>query len=124
MDCLGAGEIRVKGGNLFREYWRKPEATASEFDEDGWFKTGDTGCCDGDPPYWRILGRTSVDIINSGGYKISALAIEDVLLQHEQIGEVAVVGLPDETLGEKVTAVIAPKEGHQVSHRALHSEIL
>lgn len=110
-----AGEIRVKGRNLFREYWNRPEATAAEFDDDGWFKTGDTGCCEGEPPYWRILGRTSVDIINSGGYKISALSIEDVLLQHEGVGEVAVVGLPDETLGEKVVAVLAAAAGRTVS---------
>ncbi|KAK9819448.1 hypothetical protein WJX74_006714 [Apatococcus lobatus] len=109
------GEIRVKGSNLFREYWNRPEATAAEFDEKGWFKTGDTGCCEGDPAYWRILGRTSVDIINSAGYKISALGIEDVLLQHGGVGEVAVVGLKDETLGEKVAAIIAPAEGKQVT---------
>ncbi len=104
----------MKGSNLFREYWNKPAATAKEFDEDGWFKTGDTGCCDGNPPYWRILGRTSVDIINSGGYKISALAIEDILLQHPGIGEAAVMGLPDEALGEIVAAVISPKENETV----------
>ena len=104
----------MKGANLFREYWNRPEATAAEFDEEGWFKTGDTGCCEGDPAYWRILGRTSVDIINSGGYKISALAIEDVLLQQDGVGEVAVLGLKDETLGEMVAAVIAPAEGKQV----------
>ena len=112
----------MKGANLFREYWNRPEATAAEFDEDGWFKTGDTGCCEGDPAYWRILGRTSVDIINSGGYKISALGIEDVLLQHEGVGEVAVVGLKDETLGEMVAAVIAPAEGKQVTSSCLDAQ--
>lgn len=62
---------------------------------------------EGRPPYWRILGRTSVDIIKSGGYKISALAIENALLAHERIRECAVLGLPDEALGEVIAAVVA-----------------
>ena len=62
---------------------------------------------DGSPPYWRILGRTSVDIIKSGGYKISALGIENVLLAHPRVAECAIVGLPDETLGERITAIVA-----------------
>ena len=64
---------------------------------------------DGEPPYWRILGRTSVDIIKSGGYKISALAVENVLLAHPAVAECAVVGLPDDVLGERVAAVVACK---------------
>ncbi len=65
---------------------------------------------DGDPPYWRILGRTSVDIIKSAGYKISALGIENVLLAHPAVAECAVVGLPDDALGERVAAVVACKD--------------
>ncbi len=61
---------------------------------------GDTATTEGDPPYFRLLGRTSVDVIKSGGFKISALDVESALLQHPSIAEVAVVGLPDETLGE------------------------
>ena len=80
-------------------------------------RTGDTAVLEGSPPYWRILGRTSVDIIKSGGYKISAPAIEDVLLSHDNIRECAVVGIPDETMGELIAAVIA-WEGDQVSHPA------
>ena len=64
---------------------------------------------DGAPPYWRILGRTSVDIIKSGGYKISALGIENVLLAHPRVAECAVVGLPDDMLGERVAAIVACK---------------
>ena len=66
---------------------------------------------DGAPPYWRILGRTSVDIIKSGGYKISALGIENVLLAHPRVAECAVVGLPDDMLGECIAAVVACKGG-------------
>jgi malonyl-CoA/methylmalonyl-CoA synthetase len=65
---------------------------------------------DGDPPYWRILGRTSVDIIKSAGYKVSALGIESVLLAHPAVAECAVVGLPDDALGERIAAVVACKD--------------
>ena len=74
-------------------------------------RTGDTAALDdGEPPYWRILGRTSVDIIKSGGYKISAPGVESALLAHERIAECAVLGLPDEAHGEAVAAVIACAE--------------
>ena len=102
----GAGELRVKGPNLFREYWGRPEATADSFDEDGYFKTGDTVVLDKN--YYKILGRTSVDILKSGGYKLSALEIEDHLLEHPNISEVAVVGLDDVAYGQIVACVISP----------------
>ncbi len=69
---------------------------------------------EGAPPYYRILGRTSVDIIKSGGYKISALDIENELLAHPDIGECAVVGLPDEALGQRVATVVACRNGQKV----------
>ncbi|MFB0946808.1 MAG: acyl-CoA synthetase [Spirosomataceae bacterium] len=99
-----AGEIQVKGANVFKEYWQKPEATAGTFTDDGWFKTGDIATVvDG---YYRILGRNSVDIIKSGGYKISALEIEEVLRTYPQINECAVVGLADEEWGELIAACL------------------
>ncbi|DBA89367.1 TPA: Acyl-CoA synthetase member 3, mitochondrial [Trebouxia sp. C0004] len=104
---LGPGELLVKGDILFKEYWRRPEATAEAFDQDGWFKTGDTAATQGDPPYWKILGRSSVDIIKSGGYKISALEIENALLTHPAVNECAVVGIEDEVQGQIVAAVVA-----------------
>ncbi len=98
------GEIQIKGDSVFKEYWQKPEATAKAFTEDGWFLTGDVAeLNDG---LYRILGRDSVDIIKSGGYKISALEIEAVLLRHELVDECAVVGLPDEEWGEIIAAAI------------------
>ncbi|DBA68150.1 TPA: hypothetical protein ACH3X2_013918 [Trebouxia sp. C0005] len=103
----GPGELLVKGDNLFKEYWRRPEATAEAFDQDGWFKTGDTAATQGDPPYWKILGRSSVDIIKSGGYKISALETENALLTHPAVKECAVVGVEDEVQGQIVAAVVA-----------------
>lgn len=99
-----AGELLVRGPNVFKEYWSRPEATKKEFTHDKWFRTGDTAqCIDG---AYKILGRTSVDIIKSGGFKISALDVEQHLLDHPHIAEVAVVGLPDITWGQKVAAVI------------------
>jgi len=102
------GEIQVKGANVFREYWQKPGATQEAFTEDGWFKTGDVAVWD-DGSY-RILGRNSVDIIKSGGYKISALEIEEVLRTHPAIKDCGVVGIPDEEWGEIIGAglVVSP----------------
>lgn len=100
-----SGDLLVKGPNVFKEYWNKPEATREAFTSDGWFKTGDTAeYRDG---AYRILGRTSLDIIKSGGYKISALDVERQLLAHPSIRDCAVVGLPDITWGEKVACAVA-----------------
>jgi malonyl-CoA/methylmalonyl-CoA synthetase len=98
------GEIQVKGPTVFSEYWERPEATAEAFTDDGWFRTGDTAVVE-DGRY-RILGRSSVDILKSGGEKISALEIEDVLLRHDAVGEAAVVGIDDEEWGQRVVAVV------------------
>ncbi|MFO1041154.1 MAG: acyl-CoA synthetase [Planctomycetaceae bacterium] len=95
------GEIQVRGPGVFQAYWSRPEATAECFEE-GWFRTGDMAVLE--RGYYRIMGRLSVDIIKSGGYKLSALEIEAGLLEHPQIAECAVIGLPDETWGEAVTA--------------------
>lgn len=100
------GEFQIKGPSVFKEYWQKPDATAKAFTKDGWFITGDIGMLnDG---LYKILGRDSVDIIKSGGYKISALEIEDILRKHEEIADCAVVGLPDEEWGEVIAACLVP----------------
>lgn len=99
-----AGEIQVKGPSVFKEYWGKPEATEKTFTEDGWFKTGDIAIIEAG--YFRILGRDSIDIIKSGGYKISSLEIEEVLRQYPGIKDVGVVGVPDEEWGEIVVAAL------------------
>ncbi|GLI61914.1 hypothetical protein VaNZ11_004438 [Volvox africanus] len=103
------GQLLVRGPNVFSEYWGRPAATSEAFDADGFFLTGDTSSTSGSPPYFTIEGRTSVDIIKSSGYKISALQIESVVLEHPGIAEVAVLGVPDETFGEVVTALVAAK---------------
>ena len=102
------GEIQVRGPVVFREYWNRPEITAESFD-DGWFRTGDIAVMENG--YYRIMGRLSVDIIKSGGYKLSALEIEAVLLDHPAIRECAVVGVKDDTWGEMVAVAAVLVEG-------------
>ncbi len=102
------GEIQVQGPNVFSEYWGKPEETAKAFTADGWFKTGDIAIFE--KGAYRILGRSSVDIIKSGGYKISALEIEEVLRTHPSIKECAVVGIPNEEWGEVICASLIPNQ--------------
>jgi len=110
------GEIRIKGDNVFLEYWDNEKATTESF-KDGWFCTGDVAVIE--DGYYRIMGRSSVDIIKSGGYKLSALEIEGVLLTHEAIAEVAVIGVEDDTWGEAVTAVIGLKDGASLDYESL-----
>ena len=102
------GEIRIKGDNVFLEYWDNEKATKESF-RDGWFCTGDVAVVE--DGYYRIMGRSSVDIIKSGGYKLSALEIEGVLLTHPAVSEVAVIGVQDDTWGEAVTAFIGLNAG-------------
>ncbi|XRM41006.1 hypothetical protein ABZX51_004306 [Aspergillus tubingensis] len=104
------GMIEIKGDNVFIEYWRKPEATKKEFTEDGWFKTGDVARRGAQGAYF-IQGRASVDLIKSGGYKISALEVERKMLGLDAIQEVAVVGLADEEWGQRVAAVVKQRSG-------------
>ncbi|MGY6744540.1 MAG: acyl-CoA synthetase [Cecembia sp.] len=101
------GEIQIKGPSVFKAYWKKAEATAKAFTVDGWFKTGDIAVME--DGYFKILGRDSIDIIKSGGYKISALEIEEVLRTHPDIKDCGVVGIPDEEWGEKVVAALVTK---------------
>jgi acyl-CoA synthetase (AMP-forming)/AMP-acid ligase II len=101
------GEIQVRGPGVFSAYWQRPEITIESFDN-GWFRTGDVAVVESG--YYRIMGRMSVDIIKSGGYKLSALEIESTLLDHPCIQECAVMGLPDDTWGEAVTVVVVLKE--------------
>lgn len=102
------GEIIVKGNNVFKEYWKNKQATNESFTEDGWFKTGDIAVVE--EGYYKIMGRSSVDIIKSGGYKISALEIEEVLREFSSIADCAVVGVPDDEWGELIVAAIVLKD--------------
>ncbi|HYL55471.1 MAG TPA: acyl-CoA synthetase [Gemmatimonadales bacterium] len=97
------GEIEVRGANVFLEYWRRPDATAAAF-RDGWFRTGDVAVLENGS--YRILGRASVDIIKTGGYKVSALEIEETLRTHPAVQDCAVVGVEDPEWGERICAAV------------------
>jgi malonyl-CoA/methylmalonyl-CoA synthetase len=97
------GDLEIRGPAVFREYWRRPDATAEAF-RDGWFRTGDVAVVE--DGYYRLLGRRSVDIIKTGGFKVSALEIEEVLREHPAIAECAVVGIEDEEWGERVCLAV------------------
>jgi malonyl-CoA/methylmalonyl-CoA synthetase len=102
---LGEGdEILVRGPNVFSGYWDRPDATAAAFDDDGWFATGDIGAFD-DDGYLSIVGR-SKDLIITGGYNVYPREVEDVLLAHPAVADVAVIGTPSDEWGEVVTAVV------------------
>ncbi|HPB69901.1 MAG TPA: acyl-CoA synthetase [Syntrophales bacterium] len=102
------GEIAVRGRTVFSGYWRRPEETRKAF-RSGWFMTGDVAVCENG--VYRILGRSQVDIIKTGGEKISALEIEEALRTHPDIRECAVVGVPDPVWGERVCAAVVLEAG-------------
>jgi fatty acid CoA ligase FadD36 len=90
---------------LFDGYLNRPDATAEAFDAGGWYRTGDVAVVDAGGMH-RIVGRESVDLIKSGGYRIGAGEIETALLGHPDVREAAVVGLPDEDLGQRIVAFV------------------
>ena len=106
------GEIEVRGPVVFLEYWGRPAETQAAF-RGGWFRTGDTAVRE-DGAY-RLLGRTSVDIIKTGGFKVSALEIEEVLRLHPAVAECAVVGVADEEWGERVAAAVELRPSTELS---------
>ncbi|GCL42292.1 AMP-binding protein [Anabaena sp. FACHB-1250] len=110
------GEIQVKSPGVFLEYWQNPQATEKAF-RDGWFCTGDTAIVENGN--YRILGRMSVDIIKTGGYKVSALEIEEVLRNHPDIQECAVVGVVDLEWGQRVCAALVLLPQRQLTLESL-----
>jgi malonyl-CoA/methylmalonyl-CoA synthetase len=99
-------EILLRGPNVFPGYWGREEATRDAFTADGWFRSGDVGARDPDG-YLRIVGRAK-ELIISGGYNVYPREVEDVLLEHPAVAEVAVVGEPSDEWGEVVVAVVVP----------------
>jgi malonyl-CoA/methylmalonyl-CoA synthetase len=104
------GELRVRSTQMFSGYHRDPESTARAFDDQGRLCTGDTGLRDA-AGVVRLLGRSSVDVLKSAGYKISALEIEEALREHPAIADLAVIGQPDETWGDLITACVVLRPG-------------
>ncbi|MCS6897856.1 MAG: acyl--CoA ligase, partial [Nitrospira sp.] len=110
------GEIWAFGDNIMQGYWQEPELTA-EVLKDGWLRTGDVGWLD-EEGFLTIVGRNN-EMIKSGAYRISPTEIEEILLQHEQILEAGVVGIEDPILGQKICAVVVPKEEQSLTERDL-----
>ena len=99
------GQLEVAGAVLFDEYLGNPSKTAESMTEDGWFRTGDIAVID-DSGFHRIVGRESVDMIKSGGYRIGAGEVEQALLAYPGVREAAVVGMPDDDLGQRIVALL------------------
>ena len=133
----GPGELCVKGPGVFVEYWGRESVTKESFTDDGFFKTGDavervrvsdtvgesTGGSDATKSdsvaeninfVWKILGRTSVDVLKTGGFKVSALEVEAKLLEHPVIVEIAVVGVPCANYGEKGVAIVVLSSDEEI----------
>jgi len=140
------GELLVRGPTVFKMYWNKPEATATSFVpptfltassssapsfeaskpvneiEGSWFCTGDTAGVDKDG-YFRILGRTSVDVLKVSGFKISALDVEREYLSHPAIAEVAVIGMPSPQYGQTVCMIVVPKDKSRIGSDGTHPDL-
>ena len=105
------GEIWVRSTQVMKGYWKRPEATAESITEDGWFKSGDAGYLDADG-YLYIHDRVK-DMIVSGGENVYPAEVENALMKHEAIADVAVIGVPHEKWGETAKAVVVVAEGHE-----------
>ena len=95
----------MRGKTLFNGYLNLPDTTAESMTDDGWFVTGDAVTI-GPDGFHRIVGRASIDIIKSGGYKVGAGEVETALLSHPAVDEAAVIGVPDDDLGERIVAFV------------------
>ena len=116
-DDATIGDVLVRGPSLFEGYLGRPDATADAH-RDGWFATGDLGTLAPDG-YLRLVGRRSTDLIKSGGYRIGAGEVESALLEHPAVAEAAVLGVPDEDLGERIVAWVVTREGASVDEQEL-----
>jgi fatty acid CoA ligase FadD36 len=99
------GRLQVRTPTMFDGYYNRPDATADAFDADGWYRTGDVAVIDADGMH-RIVGRESVDLIKTGGFRVGAGEVETVMLGHPGVQEVAVVGVPDDDLGQRIVAFV------------------
>jgi long-chain acyl-CoA synthetase len=113
------GEIVIRGHNVMKAYWNRPEATAEAIDADGWFHSGDLGKVDEDG-YYFIVDRKK-DMIIRGGYNVYPREIEEVIYEHPAVREAAVIGIPHDELGEEVAAAVALKEGEHLSAEDLQA---
>jgi long-chain acyl-CoA synthetase len=119
VDGGEVGEIVIRGHNVMKGYWHRPDATAEAIDSDGWFKTGDLGKVD-DDGYFFIVDRKKEMIIR-GGYNVYPREIEEVIYEHPAVREAAVIGLPHPELGEEVGAAVVLKPGAEASEEELRA---
>jgi long-chain acyl-CoA synthetase len=112
-----SGEIAIRGNNVMKGYWRRPEATAEAIDDDGWFYSGDIGRIDEDG-YFFIVDRKK-ELVIRGGYNVYPREIEEVLYEHPAVREAAVIGIPHPELGEEIGAAVALKPGAEASEDEL-----
>ena len=103
-DGTTIGELQIRGTTMFDQYLNRPDATTDSFDGD-WFRTGDAAVID-DSGFHRIVGRQSIDIIKTGGFKVGAGEVEAALLTHPGVTEAAVIGVSDADLGQRVVAFV------------------
>jgi acyl-CoA synthetase (AMP-forming)/AMP-acid ligase II len=115
-DDNGMGEVQLSGPTLFSGYLNRPDATAATTTSDGWLRSGDLGAYDDDYGL-RLFGRLATDLIKTGGFKVGAGEVEDALLSHPAVAEAAVVGEPDDDLGERIVAWV-------VAHDAVDAHVL
>jgi len=111
------GEVLLKGGQVFKGYWRNPQATKEAFTDDGFFRTGDVGEI-GEDGTLAIRGRIK-ELIITGGFNVYPREVELVLEEHPGVHEVAVAGVPSEKWGEEVTAFVVPSGSHPLDETEL-----
>jgi fatty acid CoA ligase FadD36/malonyl-CoA/methylmalonyl-CoA synthetase len=108
-DDNGMGEVQLSGPTLFSGYLNRPDASAAALTADGWLRSGDLGRYD-DPSGLQLFGRLATDLIKTGGFKVGAGEVEDALLTHPAVAEAAVVGEPDDDLGERIVAWVVRQD--------------
>jgi long-chain acyl-CoA synthetase len=113
------GEIVIRGHNIMKSYWQRPDATSEAISADGWFKTGDMGRIDEDG-YFFIVDRKK-ELIIRGGYNVYPREIEEVLYEHPAVHEVAVIGIPHPELGEEVGAAVSLRPGAEATPEELRA---
>jgi long-chain acyl-CoA synthetase len=115
------GEIVIRGHNVMKGYWERPDASADAIGDDGWFHSGDMAKID-DDGYFFIVDRKK-ELIIRGGYNVYPREVEEVLYEHPAVREAAVVGVPDEHFGEEVGAAVALKQGERVGEDELRAYV-
>jgi long-chain acyl-CoA synthetase len=116
-DERGVGEVQFCGPSVIRGYWDDPEATAAAIDSDGWLSTGDLGYLDQDGDLFLVDRKK--EMIIRGGYNVYPREVEEVLYEHPAVLEAAVVGVPHDSLGEEVAAIVVPRPGAEVDPEQL-----